>query len=245
MRAPQNTDETKRAAIYARVSTAKKAPKADGDTNPEDEARSFEQRPEIQIEALTALAKQRGWTVAKVYQDRASGAKEKRPGLYALMTDARRGHLDVVIVWRFDRFARSVKQLVLALEEFQTLNIDFVSHQESLDTSTPMGRAVFQIIGAMAELEREVIRERVIAGQGYARVHGTKSGKRIGRPKVICRRDRIVEMRDGGYSWRRISVELAVGKTTARRIYHEVTTRPGVSEVVQNPASEELCEMLK
>ena len=110
------TPRGKRVAIYARVSTAGKVPPREGvpADQPEDEARSFEQRPEIQIEALTALAAQRGWTVAKVYEDRASGAKEKRPGLYALMTDARRGMFDVVIVWRFDRFARSVKQLVLA-----------------------------------------------------------------------------------------------------------------------------------
>ena len=88
--------------------------------------------------------------MAKVYQDRARGAKEKRPGLYSLMTDARRGQFDVVFVWRFDRFARSVKQLVLALEEFRSLNIDFVSHQEALYTPTPMGRAMFTIIAAMA-----------------------------------------------------------------------------------------------
>ena len=85
--------------------------------------------------------------------DRLSGAKEVRPGLNALMTDARRGAFDVVVVWRFDRFARNVKQLVLALEEFHALGIDFISHQEALDTSTPMGRAMFTIIAAMAELE--------------------------------------------------------------------------------------------
>jgi DNA invertase Pin-like site-specific DNA recombinase len=93
------------------------------------------------------------------------------------MTDARRGAFDVVVVRRFDRFARSVKQLVLALEEFHALEIDFVSHQEALDTSTPIGRAVFTIIAAMAELERDVIREPTTAGLEYARHHGTKSGK--------------------------------------------------------------------
>jgi DNA invertase Pin-like site-specific DNA recombinase len=143
------------------------------------------------------------------------------------MTDARRGQFDIVIVWRFDRFARSVKQLVLALEEFRSLNIDFVSHQEALDTSTPMGKAMFTVIAAMAELERSVIRERVIAGQDYARLHGTKSGKGIGRPKVICRRDQIVEFRQMGWSWRRIAKETGVGKTTARRIYHEATVSNG------------------
>ena len=118
--APQQGPSTvrKRAAIDARVSTSTKKVRTNG-TDPtsdpaEDDTPSFEQRPEIQIEALTALATQRGWKVDGVYQDRASGAKEKRPGLHALMTDARRGQFDVVIMWRFDRFTRSVKQLVLA-----------------------------------------------------------------------------------------------------------------------------------
>lgn len=88
-----------------------------------------------------------------------------------------------MVVWRFDRFARSVKQLVMALEEFRTLGIEFISHQEALDTSTPMGKAMFTIIAAMAELERSVIRERVMAGLEYARAHGTKSGRPVGRPK--------------------------------------------------------------
>jgi DNA invertase Pin-like site-specific DNA recombinase len=242
--------QSKRAAIYARVSTAAKAKKATGQVDcdkpdkPADDSKTFEQRPEIQIEALTALATQRGWNVAKVYQDRASGAKEKRPGLHALLTDARRGQFDVVIVWRFDRFARSVKQLVLALEEFGALNIDFVSHQEALDTSTPMGQAMFHIIAAMAQLERSVIRERVIAGQDYARAHGTKSGKGIGRPKVICRRDRVVELRESGCSWRRISNELGIGKTTARRIYHDATHGSDATETVLNPLLETLCATL-
>jgi DNA invertase Pin-like site-specific DNA recombinase len=87
-----------------------------------------------------------------------SGAKESRPGLQALTADARRGMFGAVVVWRFDRFARSVKQLVIAIEEFRTLGIEFISHQEALDTSTPMGKAMFTIIAAMAELERSVIR---------------------------------------------------------------------------------------
>jgi DNA invertase Pin-like site-specific DNA recombinase len=214
-----NTSHNKRVAIYARVSTAKKTPKTGGATVPEDDTRSFEQRPEIQIEALTALAKQRGWNVAGVYQDRASGAKEKRPGLHQLMTDARQGAFDAVIVWRFDRFARSVKQLVLALEEFRSLKIDFVSCQEALDTSTPMGRAMFTIIAAMAELERGVIRERVIAGQDYARNHGTKSGKPVGRPRVVFRRDQVCQLRRDGLSWHQIAVRLGVSTGSVRRAF--------------------------
>jgi DNA invertase Pin-like site-specific DNA recombinase len=141
-----------------------------------DQNAPYPENPEVQERPLRELVAQRGWTVYRVYCDRMSGAKENRPELQVLLADARRGAFHVVLVWRFDRFVRSVKQLVLALEEFHTLGIDFISHQEALDTSTPMGKAMFTIIAAMAELERSVIRERVIAGL-YAKEHGTKSGK--------------------------------------------------------------------
>jgi DNA invertase Pin-like site-specific DNA recombinase len=147
----------KRAAIYVRVSTTNRTRGGD----------DFEQNPEVQEVPLRQLAQQRGWSLAQVYSDRMSGAKENRPGLNSLMNDARRGQFDVVLVWRFDRFARSIEQLVRALAEFRGLRIDFVSCQEALDTSTPMGKAMFTIIGAMAELERNVIRERVLAGMEY------------------------------------------------------------------------------
>jgi DNA invertase Pin-like site-specific DNA recombinase len=107
--------------------------------------------------------------------------------------------------------------LVLALEEFRSLGIDFISHQEALDTSTPMGKAMFTIIAAMAELERSVIRERVVAGLEYARLRGTKSGKPIGRPRAIFRRDEAQELRAQGVSWRQIARKLGVGATTVRR----------------------------
>ena len=177
-----------KAAIYIRCSKAAK--KKFGDTS------AYLQNPEVQTRPLLELAEQRGWAVHRVYCDRLSGAKEDRPELQALMADARRGAFQVVIVWRFDRFARSVKQLVLTLEEFRSLGIDFASHQEALDTSTPMGKAMFTIIAAMAELERSVIRERVMAGLEYAREHGTKSGKPVGRPRKVFRRDEVVRFRD-------------------------------------------------
>ena len=138
------------------------------------------------------------------------------------MRDSRRGAFDVVVVWRFDRFARSIEQLVLALAEFRTLGIDFVSSQEALDTSTPMGKAMFTIIGAMAELERNVIRERVVAGIEHARVHGTKSGSAIGRPRVVFDRARVVELRESGRSWRQIAAALAASVRTVRRVYGSV-----------------------
>ena len=121
----------KRAAIYVRVSTASKTRQGD--------SVAFDQNPEVQERPIRDLISQRGWQLHRIYADRASGAKERRPGLDQLMADAHRGLFDVVVVWRFDRFARSVKQLVLALEEFRALGIDFISHQETLDTSTPMG----------------------------------------------------------------------------------------------------------
>ena len=175
-----------RAAFYVRVSTASKTKQAD--------TAKFIRNPDVQEQPLRDLSAQRGWTVYRVFSDRASGAMEGRPGLDALMADARRGMFDVVVVWRFDRFARGVKQLVMALEEFKGLGIEFVSHQEALDTSTPMGKAMFTIVAAIAELERSLIRERVISGLHYARENGTKSGNHVGRPRKIFRRDVVVEL---------------------------------------------------
>jgi DNA invertase Pin-like site-specific DNA recombinase len=134
----------------------------------------------------------------------------------------------VVVVWRFDRFARSVKQLVLALEEFRALGIDFVSHQESLDTSTPMGRAMFTIIAAIAELERNIIKERVVAGLNYAHTNGTRSGKPIGRPRAIFRHDRVFELRNQDKSWRHIAKICGVGVTTVRRAYQSMNAKRGL-----------------
>jgi DNA invertase Pin-like site-specific DNA recombinase len=179
---------------------------------------------------LRQMAEQRGWPVVRVYSDRMSGASESRPGLTALMADARRGAFDVVVVFRFDRFARSVKQLVLALAEFRTLGIDFVSSQEALDTSTPMGEAMFAIIAALAQLERRVIQERVIAGMEHARARGTKSGAAIGRPKVVFDRARVLELREAGQSWRQIAATLSVGVATVCRVYDQGVPKPSIKE---------------
>ena len=203
----------KRVAIYVRVSTASKSRK--GDTV------AFDQDPAVQEGPLRQLIAQRGWTAYAVYSDRMSGTRERRPNLDRLMADARRGLFDVVAVWRFDRFARSVRQLVNALEEFRGLGIDFVSHQEAVDTSTPMGKAMFTMIAAMAEFERSLIWERVMAGIEHARQRGTKSGKALGRPRVVFRRDKAVELRRAGKSWREIAIELGVGITTVRRAVDE------------------------
>src|ERR1035437_617111 len=187
--------KTKRAAIYLRVSTANRTRPGDG----------FEQNPEVQEIPLRQMLQQRGWDLTRVYSDRMSGAKEDRPGLKSLMQDAKRGEFQVVLVWRFDRFARSIEQLVLALAEFKALGIDFVSCQEALDTSTPMGKCMFSIIGAMAELERHVIRERGMSGLEYAKSHGTKSGRAIGRPTAVFLRDGVIRLRADGLPWREVA----------------------------------------
>jgi DNA invertase Pin-like site-specific DNA recombinase len=212
------TLQTKRAAVYVRVSTATRSRSSD----------AFEQNPEVQEMPLCQMVQQRGWTLARIYSDRMSGAKENRPGLSTLMRDARRGEFDVVLVWRFDRFARSIEQLVLALAlaEFRSLGIDFVSCQEALDTSTPMGKAMFTIIGAMAELERNVIRERVIAGMEYARQHGTKSGNGIGRPKRIFDRGEVVRLRQDGLSIERIARQMSLGVGTVVRVLRAHESQP-------------------
>src|SRR5215471_8308044 len=219
--------KTKRAALYVRVSTTNRATRNQA---------VFEQNPEVQELPLREMAEQRGWAVTKVYSDRMSGAKADRPGLTALMQDARRGAFDVVVVWRFDRFARSIEQLVLALAEFRTLGIDFVSSQEALDTSTPMGKAMFTIIGAMAELERNVIRERVVAGLEHARNHGTKSGESIGRPRAVFDRASVVELRQAGQTWRQIAAALSVGVATVCRVYDQGVPKPSTKETQNRDA---------
>jgi DNA invertase Pin-like site-specific DNA recombinase len=199
-----------RAAIYVRVSTSNRSEYG--------EHRTYDQDPEVQAEPLREMVRQRGWELERVYSDRISGAKERRPDLDQLMMDAKRGRFDVLVVWRFDRFARSVKQLVVALEEFRSLGIDFVSHQEALDSSTPMGKAMFTIIAAMAELERSVIRDRVVAGLEHAHRHGTKSGQPVGRPRAVFDRAQAIELRRAGWSWGRIARKLGTSVASVRRV---------------------------
>ena len=151
-----------RVALYARVS-------------------STDQNPAMQIRELRAYCQLRGWKIHDEYVDRGiSGAKDSRPQLDRLMSDAHRRHFDVVAVWRFDRAARSVSHLLRALEAFRTLGIEFVSLSEQIDTTTPAGKMVFTVLGAVAELERSLIGERVKAGLRNARA----KGKRLGRPPL-------------------------------------------------------------
>jgi DNA invertase Pin-like site-specific DNA recombinase len=154
--------QPKRIAIYTRVSSA-------------------EQHEGMQQHELLQFVKRRNWRVYKIYSDKGmSGAIERRPALDALLDDCRRGRIDGVIVWKFDRFARSLKQLVNSLELFRKLGIAFVSCTEAIDTSLPHGEMLFQIIGAIAQWERSLIVERVKAGLQHAR----SQGKRLGRPAL-------------------------------------------------------------
>jgi DNA invertase Pin-like site-specific DNA recombinase len=169
----------------------------------------------MQLRDFAEYADRRGWAVAGEYVDIGiSGTKEKRPELDRLMADAHRRKFDVVVVWKFDRFARSVSHLLRVLETFNALGIAFVSLSESLDTSTPAGRMVFTVLGAVAELERSLTAERVKAGLRNARA----KGKRLGRPRAVVDASRIATLRARGLGWKAIAKELKVGVGTLYRI---------------------------
>jgi DNA invertase Pin-like site-specific DNA recombinase len=186
-----------RVALYARISTS-----------------NHTQDVTMQTRELKEYAARRDWIVAGEYVDVGiSGTKEKRPELDKLMADAHRRRFDTVIVWKFDRFARSVSHLLRALETFQALGIHFVSLSESLDTSTPAGKMVFTVLGAVAELERSLIVERVKAGLRNARA----KGKHLGRPRSILDNSKVGRLRAQGVSWRKIARQLGCSARTARR----------------------------
>jgi len=192
--------EISQAAIYARVSTSNNG-----------------QSPEMQLRELREFCERRGWSVSEEYVDVGiSGSKEDRAELNRLMADAHRRRFDAVVVWKFDRFARSVSHLLRALETFKALGIDFVSLSEQVDTSTPTGKMVFTVLGAVAELERSLIAERVRAGIRNARA----KGKRLGRPRIAVDCARIAALRAQGHSWGTICREMAVGKGTAQRAFY-------------------------
>jgi DNA invertase Pin-like site-specific DNA recombinase len=183
-----------RVAIYGRVST-------------------IEQSAEMQLRELRTYCSARAFEVFAEYVDIGqSGAKDSRPELNRLMQDARKRRVDAVVVWRFDRFARSTKHLLLALEEFRTLGIQFISYQENMDTSSPLGQALFTIVSAVAQLERDLIRERVSAGIRNARLNGRK----FGRPARTVDRDQLMRMRAEGASVRTIARALNLGYGTVR-----------------------------
>jgi len=188
-------NSTPRVALYARVSTT-------------------DQSTDSQLLDLRRYVSERGWNIFREYVDEGiSGTKDSRPALNELMNDAKKRKFDVVLVWRFDRFARSTKHLILALEEFKNLGIDFVSYQENIDTSSPLGSAIFTIISAVAQLERDIIAERVKAGLRRAK----ENGKKLGRPSKKVDRYEIRRLRSEGRSLRQIAAELNVSKNTVAR----------------------------
>jgi DNA invertase Pin-like site-specific DNA recombinase len=194
----ESTRPIVRVALYARVSTFNN------------------QDPEMQLSELREYAGRRGWQIVEEFTDQGvSGCKESRPALNRLMSDASRRRFDTILVWKIDRFGRSLKHLVNALAELASLGIAFVSLRDNLDLSTPSGRLMFQIIGAMAEFERALIQERVCAGIRNAKAKGL----RVGRPRVIVDALRIADLRAQGRSWGQIQAEMRVSKGTAQRAF--------------------------
>jgi DNA invertase Pin-like site-specific DNA recombinase len=176
----------------------------------------------MQTRELGEFIERRGWKLVDEYVDVGiSGSKDRRPELDRLMADAHRRRFDVVIVWKFDRFARSVSHLLRALETFNALGIAFVSLSESLDTSTPAGRMVFTVLGAVAELERSLICERVRAGLRNARA----KGKRLGRPHTVLDVAKIARLRAQGRSWRKIARIMECSAKTCRRALAKTGTK--------------------
>jgi DNA invertase Pin-like site-specific DNA recombinase len=188
----------KRAALYMRVST-------------------LDQHPETQLYDLRQMAQQRGYQIVEEFTDRISGAKAKRPGLDSMMGDARRGRFDVVLVWASDRIARSVKHFLDVLDELSRLNVEFVSFREQIDTGGPLGRAVVVIIGAIAELERNLIIERVRAGMRRAKLEG----RHIGRKPLALDRNAILRDRQRGHSLSQLAKGHLVSRATIHRVLKE------------------------
>jgi DNA invertase Pin-like site-specific DNA recombinase len=187
---------TKRVALYARVSTS-----------------NGQQDPEMQLRELREYAKHRELIIVGEYIDRMTGSTDSRPAINRLMADACQRRFDAVLVWKLDRFGRSLRHLVNAIAELEALGVAFISFRDNLDLTTPSGRLMFQIIGAMAEFERALIQERVRAGLRNARA----KGRRLGRPRVMVDASRIASLRSLGRSWAQITDEIGVSKGTAQR----------------------------
>jgi len=193
-----------RAALYARVSTA-------------------DQTLDPQLDELRALAARRGWHVIGEYTDHGvSGAKERRPALDRLVQDSHRGRFDILAVVKFDRFARSLRHLVMALDDLTSRGISFVSTSDAVDSSTPGGRFQVQILGAVAEFERELIRQRTIAGLVAAR----RKGRRLGRAPTTLDADQLFQLQAQGLSVRKIADALGVSKSLVSKRLSAVHKSP-------------------
>ena len=187
---------SQRVAIYARVSTL------------------HSQNPEMQLTELREYAERRGWEVTAEYVDLGvSGSKESRPELNRMLAAAHARAFDAVVCWKLDRLGRSLKHLVTTIEDLSAYGVAFISLRDNLDLSTPSGRLMMHIIGAMAQFERELIKERVSAGMHAAR----KRGSRIGRPRAYANADQIRALRAQDVPWRTIAAQLGIGTGTAIR----------------------------
>ena len=202
----------KRVALYMRVSTV-------------------DQHPETQLYDLRGMAAQRGLEIVHEYSDKISGAKAKRPGLDQLLADARRGKFDVVLVWAFDRIDRSTRHFLEVLDELNHLNVEFVSFRENVDTGGPLGRAIVVIIGAIAELERNLVVERVRAGMRRARLEG----RRIGRHPLDVDRDAVLRDRNSGMSLTAVAKANGISRAMVSKILRQ--RRPPTSHegVIPDP----------
>jgi DNA invertase Pin-like site-specific DNA recombinase len=188
----------KRVVLYLRVST-------------------LDQHPESQACDLRQLAAQRGYTIQHEYVDVISGAKARRPGLDQLLADARKHRFDVVLVWAFDRMARSVRHFLEVLDEINHLSIEFISFRENIDTGGPLGRAMVVIVAAVAELERSLIVERVRAGMRRARLEG----RHIGRRPLEIDRTGVLRDRASGMSLAEVAKAHRVSRATVHRVLRE------------------------
>jgi DNA invertase Pin-like site-specific DNA recombinase len=208
----------KRVALYSRISTG-------------------DQHLETQLLDLRELAKQRGLEIVREYSDVISGAKSKRPGLDSLMSDARRHRFDVLLVAAFDRIARNVRHFLEVLDELHHLNIQFISLRENIDTGGPLGRAMLTIIGAIAELERSLIVERVKAGMRRAKLEG----RRIGRTPLNIDRQQVVEDRRSGMSLTKVAQRHHISRASVCRLVKEAVATPRViAQAPQTALSSEL-----
>ena len=201
-RATGKEAQNMKAALYARVSTT-----------------NHGQDVNMQLRELREYCQRRGVEIAGEYTDSSSGSKDSRPELNRLMADAKQRRFDAVCVWKLDRFGRSLRHLVNALADLESLGVSFVSIKDNLDLSTPSGRLMFQIIGAMAEFERSLIQERVKAGLRNARA----KGKRLGRPRVSVDVARIATLRASGLSWPKIAAEVGVSVGTVYEAAHRLS----------------------
>jgi DNA invertase Pin-like site-specific DNA recombinase len=203
----------KRAVLYMRVST-------------------LDQHPETQLYDLRQMAGQRGFEIVNEYTDCISGAKARRPGLDQMMTDARRGRFDVVLVWASDRIARSVKHFLEVLDELSRLQVEYVSFRENIDTGGPLGRAIVIIIGAVAELERNLIIERVRAGMRRARLEG----QHIGRNPLALDNAAIQRDRCQGQSIRQIARGHRISTATVQRVLRKPPAQAQVLDILDKSA---------